>query len=49
MKLFDIIHFENQKDPTKKVGLVVDFDAEPEAMDIVLGLNIAEESLNIIA
>jgi hypothetical protein len=49
MKLFDIIHFENQKDPSKKVGLVVDFDAEPEAMEIVLGLNIAEEALNIVA
>ncbi|HSQ41681.1 MAG TPA: hypothetical protein VLM37_05320 [Fibrobacteraceae bacterium] len=48
MKLFDVVHFESQKDPAKKVGLVVDFDTEPEAMDIVLGLNIAEETLNLV-
>ena len=49
MKLFDIVHFENQRDPSKKVGLVVDFDSEPEAMEIVLGLNIAEETLTLLA
>ncbi len=49
MKIFDIQHFDAQKDPTKKVGLVVDFTDEPEAMDIVLGLNIQEESLQIQA
>ena len=48
MKLFDIVHFESQRDPTKKVGLVVDFDSEPEALEIVLGLNISEESLNVV-
>lgn len=45
MKVYEIIHFEKQKDEAKKVGLVVDFDDEPEALDIVLGLNIADETL----
>lgn len=47
MKVFDIVHFEKQKDESKKVGLVVDFAAEPEALDIVLGLHISEETLEI--
>lgn len=47
MKVYDIIHFEKQKDADKRVGLVIDFADEPEAMDIVLGLNIQEESLEL--
>jgi hypothetical protein len=45
VKVYDIVHFEKQKDETKKVGLVVDFDDEPEALEIVMGLNIADEVL----
>ena len=45
VKVFEIVHFEKQKDESKKVGLVVDFDDEPEALDIVMGLNIADEIL----
>lgn len=48
MKVFDIIHFEKQKDENKKVGLIVDFDEEPEALEIVLSLNIANETLECI-
>ncbi len=45
VKVYDIVHFEKQKDESKKVGLVVDFDDEPEALEIVMGLNIADEDL----
>jgi hypothetical protein len=45
VKVYDIVHFEKQKDESKKVGLVVDFDDEPEALEIVMGLNIADEVL----
>jgi hypothetical protein len=45
VKVYDIVHFEKQKDETKKVGLVVDFDDEPEALEIVMGLHIADEVL----
>jgi hypothetical protein len=45
MNIYDIVHFEKQRDEDKKVGLVIDFDKEPEALDIVLGLNIADETL----
>lgn len=48
MKVFDIVHFEKQKDEDKKVGLIVDFTEEPEALDIVLGLNIADETLECL-
>jgi len=48
MKVFDIVHFEKQKDEEKKVGLIVDFTEEPEALDIVLGLNIADETLECL-
>lgn len=47
VKVFDIVHFEKQKDESKRVGLVVDFADEPEALDIVLGLKIQEETLEI--
>lgn len=46
VKVYDIVHFEKQKDESKKVGLVVDFDDEPEALEIVMGLNIADEVLD---
>ncbi len=45
VKVYDIVHFEKQKDESKKVGLVVDFNDEPEALEIVMGLNIADEDL----
>ena len=47
MKVYDIVHFEKQKDKDKKVGIVIDFAKEPEALDIVLSLNIANEILEI--
>lgn len=47
VKVYDIVHFEKQKDEDKKVGLVVDFADEPEALDIVLGLKIQDETLDI--
>ena len=45
--IFDIVHFEKQKDEEKKVGLVVDFSSEPEALAIVLDLKIQDETLEI--
>jgi len=47
VKVYDIVHFEKQKDESKKVGLVVDFADEPEALDIVLGLKIQDETLEL--
>lgn len=47
MKIFDVVQFEKQKDETKKVGLVVDFYSLPDDMEVILGLNIAEEDLKI--
>lgn len=47
MPIYDIVHFEKQKDESKKVGLVIDFAKEPDAMDIVLGLTIQDETLTI--
>jgi len=48
MKIYDILHFENQKDEMKKVGLVVDFYGAPDDLDVILGLNIKNEDLDII-
>ncbi len=47
MQIYDIIHFEKQKDIDKKIGLVLDFATEPEALEIVLGLNIHDETLEV--
>ncbi len=47
VKVYDIVHFEKQKDEDKKVGLVIDFADEPEAMEIILGLNIQNETLEL--
>ncbi len=47
VKVYDIIHFEKQKDADKRVGLVIDFADEPEALEIVLGLNIQDEALEL--
>jgi hypothetical protein len=46
MEVFDIVHFEHQRDESKKVGLIIDFSEEPEALDIVLGLHISDETLS---
>ncbi len=48
MKVYDVVHFEKQKDEDKKVGLVVDFYNLPDDMEVVLGLNIADEDLNVV-
>lgn len=47
VKIADIVHFENQKDEMKKVGLVADFYDSPDDLDVILDLNIAEEEVNI--
>ena len=47
VSVYDIVHFDKQKDEHKKVGLVVDFADEPEAMEIILGLNIQNETLEL--
>lgn len=48
MKIYDVVLFDKQKDDDKKVGLVLDFDGLPDDMEIILGLNIADEDLNIV-
>ncbi|MDR1760109.1 MAG: hypothetical protein LBR60_06250 [Fibrobacter sp.] len=48
VKIYDIIHYDDQKDEDKRVGLVIDFNDEPEALDIVMDLNIADESLECL-
>lgn len=48
MKIYDVVLFEKQKDDDKKVGLVVDFDGLPDDMEVIMGLNIAEEDLSIV-
>ncbi|MCQ2097481.1 MAG: hypothetical protein MJY87_06000 [Fibrobacter sp.] len=48
MKIYDVVLFEKQKDESKKVGLVVDFTELPDDMEVIMGLNIAEEDLNIV-
>ena len=48
MKVYDVVHFEKQKDEDKKVGLVVDFYNLPDDLEVVQDLNIADEDLNIV-
>ena len=48
MRVSDVILFEKQKDDEKKIGLVDDFSERPDDMEVILGLNIAEENLNVI-
>lgn len=47
VKIYDIVHFEKQKDEMKKVGLVVDFYGAPDDLDVIMGLNISDEELNV--
>ncbi|NLB63135.1 MAG: hypothetical protein GX801_03390 [Fibrobacter sp.] len=47
MKLTEVVYFEDQKDPSKKIGLVVDCSEEPEALEIVMGLNVMDDVLEI--
>lgn len=47
VKIFDIVHFEKQKDEMKKVGLVADFYDTPDDLEVILGLNIADEEVNV--
>ena len=49
MKIDDVVQFEKQKDDEKKIGLVVDFKALPDDMEVIMGLNIADEDLTISA
>lgn len=48
MKIYDVVLFEKQKDDDKKVGLIVDFDGLPDDMEVIMGLNIADEDLKIV-
>lgn len=48
MKIYDVVLFEKQKDDEKKVGLVMDFDGLPDDMEVIMGLNIADEDLKIV-
>ena len=47
VKIFDIVHCEKQKDELKKVGLVADFYDTPDDLEVILGLNIADEEVNV--
>lgn len=47
VKIDSIVHFDKQKDEMKKVGLVADFYDSPDDLDVILGLNIADEELNV--
>lgn len=49
MKIDDVVQFDKQKDDEKKIGLVVDFKALPDDMEVIMGLNIADEDLTISA
>jgi hypothetical protein len=44
-KIADIIHFEKAKDDSKKVGLVADFEDEPDDMRIIMSLHIIDEEI----
>jgi len=45
VKIADIVHFEKSKDDTKKVGLVADFEDEPDDMKIIMALHITDEEI----
>ena len=47
VKIFDIVHFKKKKDELKKVGLVADFYDTPDDLEVILGLNIADEEVNV--
>lgn len=47
MKIHDVVHFDHQHDDDKRDGLVLDFTDDPDALDIALDLNIADEDLNV--
>ena len=49
MKVGDVVLFDKQKDEEKKMGLVVDFSELPDDMEVILGLNIAEENLSVVS
>ena len=45
IKIADIIHFEKSKDDSKKVGLVADFEDEPDDMAMIMALRITDEEI----
>lgn len=45
MKIADIVHFEKSKDNSKKIGLVVDFEDEPDDMAMIMALHITDEEI----
>lgn len=49
MKIFDVVQFDKQKDEEKKIGLVVDFYSLPDDMEVIMGLNIADEDLKVFS
>jgi len=44
VKISDIVHFEKSKDDSK-VGLVVDFEDEPDDMAMIMALRITDEEI----
>ncbi|MDR1812345.1 MAG: hypothetical protein LBQ87_05930 [Candidatus Fibromonas sp.] len=45
VKITDIVHFEKSKDDCKKVGLVADFEDEPDDMAMIIALRITDEEI----
>jgi len=45
VKISDIVHFEKSKDDSKKVGLVADFEDEPDDMNMIMALRITDEEI----
>jgi hypothetical protein len=45
VKITDIVHFEKSKDNNKKVGLVADFEDEPDDMSMIMALHITDEEI----
>jgi hypothetical protein len=45
VKITNIIHFEKSKDDSKKVGLVADFEDEPDDMAMIMALRITDEEI----
>jgi len=45
VKITDIVHFEKSKDDSKKVGLVADFEDEPDDMAMIIALRITDEEI----
>jgi len=47
VKIDDVIEMESHEDHSKRTGLIAKFLDEPDALEIVAGLNVADEDLTI--